>query len=89
MSMRRGIEINKGETVMKKLIILSALLLTACATPVTVMHNPHTGKTETCGGEVGPSIALGAIGYQIAKQNDDDCVTKYQSGGYKVEKITQ
>lgn len=73
---------------MRKLIIFYLLALTACATPVTVLQNSK-GQTETCGGETGPSIAGGIIGYAIAKNGDADCVSKYQQGGFKVVKVTQ
>lgn len=73
---------------MKYLLLLSLLGLTACATPAVTMVNKQ-GDTATCGGEIGPSIALGAIGYQIAKGNDDDCISQHKEAGYKIQSIKQ
>ena len=74
---------------MKYLIILSLLGLTACATPAATMYKASTDETAVCGGEIGPSIALGAIGYQIAKQNDNDCIAQHEKAGYKIQDIKQ
>ena len=70
----------------KKIIIASLLLLSGCATPQTILKN-EDGSTVTCGGSSTGSIVGGAIGYSIQRSNDDDCVKKYISDGYKPVKI--
>jgi phage tail tape-measure protein len=65
--------------------LFMALLLTACATPQTIMKHKKTGEVVTCGGSSVGSVAGGAIGYHIQKSNDEDCVEKYKSEGYEVQ----
>jgi hypothetical protein len=67
----------------KPFVISAAFLLVACATPVTVLKNEKTGETIECGGSRGGSIAMGAIGYHIQKDLDEDCVKEQISKGYK------
>lgn len=67
---------------MKYLIIASCLLLTACATPVTTLHNKQ-GETITCGGSRAGALSGGLVGYAINKSMDDDCVAKARAKGAK------
>lgn len=46
------------------------LLLSACATPRTVMKNPETGQVTQCGGTATGSFVGGVLGYHIQKSND-------------------
>lgn len=65
---------------MKYLIPL--LLLTACATPITMLQNPKTGQIVSCGGGMAGSVAGGYIGYSMQKDNDSKCVTEYMKQGF-------
>jgi len=64
-------------------MILIVLLLSGCATPVTVLKNPKTGQIERCGGEYSGSLVGGAIGYNIQKGSDDSCVKDFKAQGFK------
>lgn len=69
----------------KKLIVIVAFsALAACSTPTTMLKNNKTGEIVTCGGGSGGSWAGGAIGYNIQKSNDKDCVIAYQKKGFKI-----
>lgn len=69
---------------MKKALLLAVtILLTACATPKTVMTNDK-GETVTCGGGRGGSMIFGVLGYNMEKKSDKECVTKSTSNGFKV-----
>jgi uncharacterized lipoprotein YajG len=69
---------------MNKLITVTGLLLiTACATPETTLHNPNTGQVARCGGNVSASLAGGVLGYHIQKRADDKCVDGYQKNGFE------
>lgn len=59
-----------------------AVALTACQTPAYTLTNPTTGKTIKCGGDVGASIAFGAIGYHLRKKADERCVSDAKAKGY-------
>ena len=69
---------------MKNALFLVALLplVAACSTPVTTLKNKK-GETVTCGGSASGSMMGGAIGYNMQKSNDDDCVKDYTAKGYK------
>lgn len=70
---------NRG---VKYLLVL--LLVTACATPQTVLQKD--GKVVTCGGGTAGSIAGGMVGYSIQKNNDKDCVENYKKQGFAIIK---
>ncbi len=61
-------------------------LLTACATPQTILRDEKTGQTVVCGGGTAGSIAGGMIGYSIQKDNDATCIKDYKKVGYKIIK---
>lgn len=66
--------------------LISLTLLSACATPETVLSS-HNGNIVTCGGSSTGSILGGMIGYSIQKSNDDQCVKQAIANGYKPMKI--
>ena len=74
---------------MKKLILLAALLLTACTTPKTVLKNPETGQVATCGGSATGSLVGGVIGYHIQKGNDSECVSDFMGQGFKRVSVSE
>ena len=57
---------------MKKLAFIGLVFLCGCSTPSTVLKNPQTGQIARCGGNVSGSLAGGAIGYHIQKDNDQN-----------------
>lgn len=63
-------------------LVLVALGLAGCATPVTILQNRTTGDVVRCGGGSAGSAAGGLLGYSIEKSNDDTCVKNYQASGY-------
>lgn len=69
---------------MKTCSMALILLLAACATPFVTLHNDKTGRTETCGGGTGGSLAGGMIGYSIQRNGDNDCITALKAQGYHV-----
>ena len=69
---------------MKKLLLITPILLMGCTTPVTVLENTKTGEVVTCGGGVAGSLAGGLIGYKIQESNDKDCVDGKVKSGYKI-----
>ena len=72
---------------MNNKLIISTLFLAltaACSTPTTMLKNNKTGEIVTCGGGSGGSWAGGAIGYNIQKSSDKDCVIAYQKKGFKI-----
>lgn len=60
-----------------------ALGLSACTTQLTTLKNEKTGQVVTCGGDTSASLAGGAIGYNIQKDNDAKCVKNYEKQGFK------
>lgn len=62
--------------------LLSLLVLTSCATPVTMLENPKTGQIARCGGGMSGSVAGGIVGYHIQRNNDDKCVYEYIKQGF-------
>lgn len=70
---------------MKQIVLLTAALaLAACTTPTTTLKHPKTKQVVSCGGEVAASMAGGAIGYNIQKDNDAKCVSTYKKQGFRV-----
>jgi uncharacterized lipoprotein YajG len=70
---------------MKRVVLLTAvLILTACTTPTTTLKHPKTKQAVSCGGDVTASMAGGAIGYNIQKDNDAKCVNTYKKQGFRV-----
>ena len=72
---------------MKKTLTLTTALialfaLAACTTPVTTLKHPKTHKVVNCGGHQEASVAGGAIGYQIQKDKDAECVAMHKKKGY-------
>lgn len=63
--------------------IIALLLLTACATPVTVLQDKH-GNAVMCGGGTAGSWLGGLVGYTIQENNDYKCVHGYAQQGYKI-----
>lgn len=67
----------------KTLSFTSALFaLAACTTPVTTLKHPKTHQRVHCGGHPEASVAGGAIGYQIQKNKDAECVAMHKKKGY-------
>lgn len=67
----------------KTIIAIAAIsLLSACQTPATTLTDPTTGTTVKCGGDIGASIAFGAIGYHLRKEADKKCVAGARAKGY-------
>jgi hypothetical protein len=66
---------------MKKCALLMFLLLTACATPETILRD-KLGNVVVCGGGTAGSIAGGLIGYRIQEGHDQECVQSYKAQGY-------
>ncbi len=58
----------------------------ACSTPTTTLKHAKTGQIVTCGGSSGASWAGGAIGYEIQKGHDADCVSTYKKQGFRTVK---
>lgn len=74
---------------MKRILVLITLpILAACTTPTTTLKHKKTGQIVTCGGSSGASWAGGAIGYEIQKDHDSNCVNNYKSEGFRVVKTT-
>lgn len=65
-------------------IAAMSILLGGCTTPMTVLRNNKTGQVVQCGGNISSSMAGGAIGYHIQKNNDNECVAQYKTEGFKV-----
>lgn len=65
---------------MKRSLIL-LLVLSGCATPVTMLKNKQ-GEVVSCGGGVAGSIAGGLYGYTLQESHDKDCVNLYRAEGY-------
>jgi uncharacterized lipoprotein YajG len=69
---------------MKKIgLLLVAFIVTACATPSTILRNDKTGQIARCGGDATGSMMGGMIGYNIQKDNDEKCVRDYEAQGFK------
>lgn len=66
-----------------KTIILLCLILAGCATPVVMLQNKATGQVVRCGGGKTGSMALGLVGYNIEKDNDEQCARDYEARGFK------
>ncbi len=73
---------------MSRLIFSLAVVtpLSACSTPTTTLKHAKTGQIVTCGGSSGASWAGGAIGYEIQKGHDADCVNTYKKQGFRAVK---
>lgn len=65
------------------ILALSAILLTGCSTPKTILKNPKTGQVAICGGSATGSLVGGVIGYNIQKSNDAECTADYLDQGFK------
>lgn len=65
---------------MKRSLIL-LLVLSGCATPVTMLKNAD-GDVVSCGGGVAGSLTGGLIGYTIQEGHDKDCTDLYRAQGY-------
>lgn len=63
-------------------ILLAALFLSGCATPVTTMRKGDS--VVTCGGGTSGSVFGGYVGYNIQKGHDRDCTNEYTNQGYKI-----
>lgn len=72
---------------MKALILIAALALSGCATPIVTLENPKTGEAVTCGGGTAGSWAGGLIGYSIERNNDQACINAAKAKGLKVEDV--
>ncbi len=69
---------------MKNILIISiVLLLSGCATPVTILKG-KTGEVVNCGGGTAGSFG-GLVGYAIQESHDKECVDAYKAQGYKVQ----
>lgn len=69
---------------MKKIgLLLIAFIVTACATPSTILKNEKTGQVARCGGDATGSMMGGMIGYNIQKDNDEKCVRDFEAQGFK------
>lgn len=68
------------------MVLISLLVLAACATPETILKN-KSGDVVSCGGSSTGSVVGGMIGYSIQKSNDDKCVNGYIAQGYQPVKI--
>ena len=69
---------------MKKLLILTTIiLLSACSTPRTVLTNVH-GQVAVCGGETASGVGM----YWLQKYVDKECVQTYKDNGFK-EKVEE
>jgi hypothetical protein len=66
----------------KTLLILAALGLAGCATPITILKNPTTGENVRCGGGHAGSAAGGLVGYAVEQSSDKKCVQRYLDSGY-------
>ncbi len=60
-----------------------AFIVTACATPSTILKNEKTGQIARCGGDASGSMMGGMIGYNIQKDNDEKCVREFEAQGFK------
>lgn len=69
---------------MKNISIITLLLLSACATPVTTLVNKQ-GNIVNCGGGTAGSLTGGLVGYTIQESHDQDCVASYRAQGYKAQ----
>ncbi len=70
--------------IMKKILLISmAFIVTACATPSTILKNEKTGQIARCGGDASGSMMGGMIGYNIQKDNDEKCVREFEAQGFK------
>lgn len=63
-------------------IAIAALLVSACATPVTMLRNDQ-GQIARCGGGTGGSMAGGVVGYSIEQNSDAQCVADFEARGFK------
>lgn len=64
---------------MKKIIILTVLMLQACTTPETVLRNDKTGQVSRCGG----NVAYAGVLYPFMVAADKKCVADYKEQGFK------
>ena len=70
-------------------VILAALALAGCTTPMTTLKNEKTGQVVTCGGSATGSFVGGAVGYHMQKSNDADCVKNYEKQGFKAVEVKE
>ena len=63
-------------------MLLIAVFVSGCATPVLMLKNEKTGQIVRCGGGVGGSMAGGLIGYNIQKKSDKACAKDFESRGF-------
>lgn len=68
---------------MKRIVVISCILLSACTTPETVMKNDKTGDVRTCGGHNQLSWLMGVPGYYQQKSQDAECVSNNLELGFK------
>lgn len=70
-------------TLMKRVSpLLFFLLITACATPRTLLKN-DAGQVVECGGQRSGSAMFGVIGYKVQKSDAEKCVQEYEKAGFK------
>lgn len=87
---KRVYEVNKikeeGDLSMGKMFFLMPLvmLVSGCATPVTMLENPTIGPVARCGGDRSGAIAGGLIGYSLQSEDAARCVQDYSMQGYRV-----
>ena len=67
----------------KVLVLSLSVSAVACATPVIMLKNEVTGQVARCGGDVSSSLAGGAMGYSIQRDNDEQCARDYEALGFK------
>jgi hypothetical protein len=67
----------EGSTIRRALLALSVLLVTGCASDVT-LRNAKTGQTATCKG--GSRYGLGG---HFAQQDQMRCIDDFQRQGYE------
>ena len=58
-------------------LFVVAVLVSACATHVTIMEHPKTGDVQKC-----EAAALGLIPMILAKDHHDNCVQQLRAAGY-------
>jgi hypothetical protein len=68
------------------ILITTAFILSACATPQTVLRSPRTGQVEVCGGSTTGFLLGGKIGQAIQEENEKDCVRNLKSNGFTIIK---
>lgn len=64
--------------------LLCTGLLSACATPKTMLRNPQTAQVVTCGGDRSGALMGGMIGYSMQAGDAADCVKAYAAQGFVI-----